>query len=284
MARARVAQSQPLKSKELFPAVFSRHALAYQQRLEEIMERGEALGRLRVIELVDAKPGMRVLDLACGPGTLGRRFARQVSPGGEVVGVDLAPGMIELAGAAGIPNARFEVMDIEHLSFADDSFDAAACGHGIQFVPNLDVALREARRVLRPHARFAASVPVLSTTDSVWAALEPVLDRWLGPAPSATDQTATRVVITDAEKFEQAARDAGFASVEVEVIEETAHWSSAEQLVSMFTSWWDCAARMEGVDPDRRQRFSEEAIATLKIEYPGAIETTGRNHVLFGIA
>ena len=45
-----------MKSKELFPAVFSRHALAYQQRPDEIMERGEALGRLRVIELVDAKP------------------------------------------------------------------------------------------------------------------------------------------------------------------------------------------------------------------------------------
>ena len=97
-----MAQSQPLKSKDLFPAVLGRHALAYQQRLEEIMDRGESLGRLRVVELVDAKPGMRVVDLACGPGALSRRFARQVSPGGEVVGVDLAPGMIELAKATGM--------------------------------------------------------------------------------------------------------------------------------------------------------------------------------------
>jgi ubiquinone/menaquinone biosynthesis C-methylase UbiE len=56
-----------LKSKELFPPVFSRHALAYQRRLEEIMSRGESAGRDRALRLVEAKPGQRILDLACGP-------------------------------------------------------------------------------------------------------------------------------------------------------------------------------------------------------------------------
>jgi ubiquinone/menaquinone biosynthesis C-methylase UbiE len=284
VARARVAQSQPLKSKDLFPAVFSRHALAYEQRLEDIMERGEALGRLRVIELIAAHPGMRVLDLACGPGTLSRRFAVQVSPGGEVVGVDLAPGMIELARGAGTPNSRFEVMDIEQLSFEDESFDAAACGHGLQFAPQLALALREARRVLRPNSRFAASVPVEKTGASVWAVLEAVVDRWLGPAPSAVDQKPTRDAIADRKQLAQAALDAGFASADVEVIEETVRWTSAEQMVSMFTSWWDCAARLDGVDADRRQQFTDDAIATLQCAHPGEIETTGRNHVLYAIA
>src|SRR4029077_9047549 len=165
--RTGVAEPRHMKSKELFPAVFGRHALAYQQRIERVMERGEARGRLRALELVDAKPGMRVLDLACGPGTLSRRLAMQVSPGGEVVGIDLAPGMIEVARAAKIPNARFEVMDIERLTFADGSFDAAACGHGLQFAPDLAVALRETRRVLRPNARFAASFPIDANNESV---------------------------------------------------------------------------------------------------------------------
>jgi ubiquinone/menaquinone biosynthesis C-methylase UbiE len=273
-----------LKSKDLFPAVFSRHALAYERRLEEIMGRGEALGRLRVIELVDAQPGMRVLDLACGPGTLSRRFALHVSPGGEVVGVDLAAGMIELARAAATSNCRFEVMDIEQLSFADGSFDAAACGHGLQFAPRLPVALREARRVLRSHARFAASVPVERTGASVWLVLEAVIDRWLGPAPRTVDQKPTRDAIADPKQLAQAALEAGFASARVEVVEETVRWASAEQMVAMLTSWWDCAARLDGVDADRRRRFIEDANATLKRAHPGEIETTGRNHVLFAIA
>jgi SAM-dependent methyltransferase len=279
-----MAQSQPLKSKDLFPAVFSRHALAYERRLEEVMERGEALGRLRVIELVAAQPGMRLLDLACGPGTLSRRFALQVSPGGEVVGVDLAPGMIELARAAGAANSRFEVMDIEQLTFEDASFDAAACGHGLQFAPHLAIALGEARRVLRPTSRFAASVPVERTVASVWEVLEVVVDRWLGPAPRAVDQKPTRDVVADVSQLAQAALDAGFASADVEVIEETVRWASAEQMVMMCTSWWDCAARLDGVDADRRKRFTEDAIETLQRAHPGEIETTGRNHVLFGVA
>jgi ubiquinone/menaquinone biosynthesis C-methylase UbiE len=273
-----------LKSKELFPGVFSRHALEYQKRLEEIMDRGEALGRLRVIELVDAQPGMRVLDLACGPGTLSRRLARQVSPGGEVVGVDLALGMIELARAANTPNARFEVMDIEHLSLGDASFDAAVCGHGFQFAPRLDVALHEARRVLRPAARFAASVPVDPTRDSIWSLLDAVVDRWLGPAPQAVDQKPTSEVIADVGRFEHAALDAGFASAEVEVIDERVRWASPDQFLSQLTSWWFCAARMEGVDDEHRHGFIEEASKTVRREHPGEFETRGRNHVLFATA
>ena len=279
-----MAEPHPVKSKQLFPAVFSRHAVAYRRRMEQVMARGEARGRLRVLELIDAQPGMRVLDLACGPGTLSRRLAQQVSPGGEVVGVDLAPGMIELARAAETPNARFEVMDIEQLSFADASFDAAACGHGLQFVPELTVALHEARRVLRRHARFAASVPVEGRKDPVWPLLYEVIDRWLGPAPQVVDQKPTRDTVADLKRFGQAALGAGFAFADVEVIDEKVEWESAEQLVLLFASWWDCASRLEGIDPERRRQFTEEAIETLRREYPGTIQTTGRNHVLFATA
>jgi len=270
-------------AKDLYPGTFSRHAAAYQQRLDGVMARGESRGRAAVIDWVNPTPGKRILDLACGPGTLSRRLALQVSPGGEVVGVDLAPGMIEVARAAQIPNARFEVMDIERLTFADGSFDAAVCGHGLQFAPDLAAALREARRVLRLGARFSASVPVDANNESVWALLEAVIDRWLPPAAQAVDQGSTRREVADRQRFRQAALDAGFASAEVEVIEEHVRWESAEQLVSMFMSWWSCASRLDGIDADRREKFTEEAIETIRRAHPGAIDTTGRNHVLFAV-
>lgn len=272
-----------MKSKELFPGIFSRHAAAYQRRLEQIMARGESRGRQRVIELVEARPGMRVLDLACGPGNLSRRFAAQVAPDGEVVGVDLAPGMIELARLADIPNARFEVMDIEHLELPDGSFDAAACGHGLQFAPDLDRALHEVRRVLRPRSRLAASVPVSPVKDSLWALLDDVIGRWLPPAPKAIDQGRTRSVVADPAALRDAALEAGFHSAEVEVVEETVRWESAEQIVAMCTSWWDCAARLEGLAPQRREAFQKEAVEKLSHTHPGAVETTGRNHVLLAV-
>jgi SAM-dependent methyltransferase len=175
-------------------------------------------------------------------------------------------------------------MDIERLVFGDAYFDAAACGHGLQFAPELAVALGEARRVLRNGARFAASVPVDGNNESVWALLEAVIDRWLPLAAQAVDQDPTRAVVADRARFGQAALDAGFARAEVEVIEEHVTWESAEQLVSKFTSWWSCASRLDGIDDERRREFTRDAIETIKHAHPGAIHTTGRNHVLFAVA
>lgn len=279
-----MAKPEGVRSKEFFPAVFSRHAAEYGRRLDEIMARGEARGRTRAIELAAVGPGMRVLDMACGPGTLSRPLAALASPGGEVVGIDLALGMIELARAAGIPNARFEVMDIEQLEFADGSFDVVVCGHGLQFVPDLGRGLRQARRVVREGGRLAASVPAPAVDESVWRLLDSVIDSYLPPPPVAVDRERTATTVGDPATFKQAALDAGFGAARVEVVEEAVNWESAQHLLSMITSWWDCAARLEGIVPGTRQALMEEALATLSREYPGAIETTGRNHVLIAHA
>ena len=269
-----------MKSKELFPSIFSRHAAAYDRRLDEVMRRGEAGGRQRVIDVVDARPGMRILDLACGPGNLTRRLAARVAPDGEVVGVDLAEGMIELARSRHTQHARFEVMDIEVLAFPDGSFDAAACGHGLQFAPHVDRALSEARRVLRQGSIFAASVPVGSPSQGVRELLDSVIRRRLPPPPRAVDQDATLRLVADGSAMARAARDAGFSAAGVEVIEEKVVWQSAEQLVALFTSWWDCAARMEGLDADQRAAFIDDALDTLHREHQGPLETSSRTLVL----
>jgi ubiquinone/menaquinone biosynthesis C-methylase UbiE len=273
-----------VKSKELFPPVFSRHALAYQSRLEDIMSRGESAGRMRALNALEARPGMRIIDLACGPGTLSKRLAAMVSPSGEVVGVDLAPGMIELARAMDVASARFEIMDFEQLSFEDGAFDAAICGHGLQYASDLLRALGEARRVLRPRGRLAASVPVTSRRESVWVQLDSVIDRWLPPAPEAIDQAPTRSTVQDSAAFRQAAIDAGFATAKVELIEETVQWESAEHIATSFMAWVDSAARIEGMDVIRRQAMMNEAIETVRRDNPGSIETKGRNHVLLAEA
>lgn len=273
-----------MKSKELYPAIFSRHAAAYESRLEQAMRRGEARGRQRVIDLVEARPGMRILDLACGPGNLSARLAALVAPGGEVVGVDLAEGMIARARARSIANAQFLVMDMERLEFEGASFDAATCGHGLQFAPHLDRAMAETRRVLRPGSRFAASVPVGSPSQGVQELLDSVIDRLLPPAPRPVDQDATRRTVSDPDALIGAFRAAGFESAQAEVVDEKVVWESADQLVAMFASWWDCAARLEGVDAATREQFVAQATDLLRREHPGSIATSSRNLVLFATA
>jgi ubiquinone/menaquinone biosynthesis C-methylase UbiE len=275
-----VAVATGLRSKELYPRVFGRHAAEYKERLDEVMARGEARGRLRMIELAGIRPGMSVLDLACGPGTISRRVARLAQPGGRVVGVDLAREMLELAALDRTPSSCFAVMDIERLAFGAAAFDVVVCGHGLQFAPHLDVALGEARRVLRQRGVLAASVPAPGREDSVWRLIDRVVDGHLPPAPRAVDDVTTRTTVQDPAAFRDAALAAGFAAAQVEVVDEEVVWDSAEVLVARFASWWQCASRMDSLEADKRRRFVAEATEAVRREHPGAITTHGRNVVL----
>lgn len=99
------------------------------------------------------KPGMRVLDFGCGPGTISVGLAKRVEPG-ELHGIDIAESQIEMAReaakAGGHDNATFRVASVGDLPFEDGFFDAAH-GHAIlMHVSQLDEGLAELKRVLKP--------------------------------------------------------------------------------------------------------------------------------------
>lgn len=102
-------------------------------------------------------PGQRVLDLATGPGEPALTIARQVAPDGEVVGVDLAENMVDIARRnakeQGVDNVAFEAMDAEALDLDDASFDAVVSRFGVNLFTDPDQALAEAFRVLEPGGR-----------------------------------------------------------------------------------------------------------------------------------
>jgi len=271
-------------AKDLYPGTFSRHAAAYKARLDEVMARSESRGRAAVIDWVDPRPGKRILDLACGPGTLSYRLARDVSPDGAVVGIDLAQGMIELArrdAPTGLP-VRFELMDMEDLRFPDAAFDAAVCGHGLQFVPDILRALTEARRVIKPGARMAASVPVdPSRPSEAQAILERSVVGSLPPVPRARDQFITRRTVEDAEAFAAAARQAGFREASVVRFEESTTWRSPQHYIDMASGWWSMAIRLDAVSADERAALLARSVRAIEAELgSGPIELAGATNVL----
>ena len=275
-------------AKELYPGTFSRVAHAYKQRLDEVMARGESRGRTAVIGWVDPTRGKRILDLACGPGTLTYRLARDVLLEGEVVGIDRAPGMIELARRVAPPGLplRFDVMDMEDLRFPDGYFDAAACGHGLSFVPDLLRALSEARRVVKAGSRMAASVPVdphaLSDGQAIF---ERAVGGDLPPAPRARDQFRTRQIVEDGAALTAIARQAGFHEASVERFEEFTTWASPERFVEMAAGWWSMAVRLDQVPPPERTAVLARAAREIEAQLgPGPLQLAGATNVLRAIA
>jgi ubiquinone/menaquinone biosynthesis C-methylase UbiE len=111
---------------------------------------------LAVRSLLDAarvRPGMNLLDVATGPGVLA---AEANALGIGYTGIDLSPGMIELAKAS-YPGIEFHVADVEHLPFADASFDVVVCNFGLGHFPYPEASVTECVRTLKPGGRIALS-------------------------------------------------------------------------------------------------------------------------------
>jgi len=98
--------------------------------------------------------GLDVLDVGSGQGIDAYEYA---SRGARVVGIDLTPRHIELAdrhiAASGL-TARFVHGDAESMPFPDDSFDIVSSNGVLHHTPDIEAALTECRRVLRPGGAF----------------------------------------------------------------------------------------------------------------------------------
>lgn len=225
-------------------------------------------------------PGARLLDLACGPAELARRLQPHVEPGGMVVGVDLAPRMLEIARQRA-PGTRFLLMDLERLGFQEASFDGAVCGHGYQFVPDLPGALAEAARVLKPNRVLAASVPAPGNSGPKAATLNRILDELVPPGPATPDREATLAVLARPESLSETALAAGFGQARAEVIADAEVFPDVATLVSRTMGWWSCAVRLQDLRPEERRRLLGEVLERTRAELGGGpIELENRSLVL----
>ena len=107
----------------------------------------------KLLSLVSLERGQRVLDVATGSGLVASIAAPVVGAGGEVVGVDLSPRMVQRADRRAqekkVQNVRFLPMDAEILDFPNGSFDVVLCALGLMLFPQPGKALSEMHRVLK---------------------------------------------------------------------------------------------------------------------------------------
>lgn len=140
--------------REMFAAIAPRY-----DRANRLLTAGvDEAWRKRAVSELAAPHGGRIVDLCCGTGDLVFHLLR-TDPSLQVTGVDFTPPMLDGARARASredPQGRatFVEGDVTQLPFDDASFDGATMGFSLRNVVDIGATLREARRILRPGARF----------------------------------------------------------------------------------------------------------------------------------
>ena len=127
-----------------------------------------------LLELASPKPGERVLDIACGTGSVARQVAPMVGISGQVLALDINSKMLEVGRAQPSPagaSILWQEGDATRLELPGDAFDLVLCQQGFQFFPDRVVSGREMRRVLRDGGSAVISVWQSLNSHPVYEAL-----------------------------------------------------------------------------------------------------------------
>ncbi len=169
--------------------------------------------REKVLALLAPKTGERALDIGCGPGLTTEALAHAVGPAGHVLGVDIAPPMLNIAQrrCASLSQVAFGMADVTRLPYEDGRFDIALASQVYEYVEEVDHALKDLARVIRRGGRV-----VLVDTDwesAVWAShddarMRRVIETWNEhiPHPQLPRTLKRRM------------EAAGFSNIRVEVV------------------------------------------------------------------
>jgi ubiquinone/menaquinone biosynthesis C-methylase UbiE len=157
---------------EFDPAVAQRLTAVYMTP-DVIEQRRQTLAALAL------RPGERVVDIGGAPGYLALDMALLVGTDGSVSVVDSSESMLQAARDACAQNASIDIRlgDAQALPFSDAEFDVAVSTQVLEFVPDVDGALAEVNRVLKPSGRLLVLDTDVDTI--VWSSSDAELTRRL---------------------------------------------------------------------------------------------------------
>ena len=223
-----------------------------------------AFGR-RLVELAGVAPGERVLDVGCGSGAVTFAATTAVGPDGEVVGIDIAPGMVrratEAAAERGVTNVSFRVGDAEAPD-VEGPFDVVLAGLVVFFLPDPMTGLRAYRGLLRDGGRLGMTT-FPPQPDSAWGQVGKVFQRYMpGQRNLARPDEGP---LSSPEALDAALRDVGFTSVDARTESFDTAFRDREQ-------WWRWAwshgqrAALERVPADEIDAVRDECYDLLASE------------------
>jgi SAM-dependent methyltransferase len=183
------------------------------------------------LDLLDPKPGERILDVGCGDGTLTQRI---IERGAIVLGLDNSPEMVAAARAKGIDAL---LLPAEEMQFFAE-FDAAFSNATLHWVLHKEQAARAIFRALKPGGRFAGEMGGEGNLEALREALdEELIIRGYVPPVEASNWYASP------DEFAAVYEAAGFREVDARLIERptTIEHGVAEWVMTFRRGWLDRA-------------------------------------------
>lgn len=189
----------------------------------------------QVVNAAEVQSGDHVLDVACGTGVLARRAATRVVPAGSAAGIDLNPGMIEVAKRL-VPDIEWRQGAAERLPYPDESFDAVMSQFGLMFFTDRIESLREMLRVLIAGGRLALAVFNSLDKQPAYALEVDLLERTAGQ--NAADALRAPFVLGDRGELEMLFKNAFAGAIEIITHDGVAHFPSVRSMVEADLRGW----------------------------------------------
>ncbi|HEX8711810.1 MAG TPA: methyltransferase domain-containing protein [Terracidiphilus sp.] len=226
-----------------------------------------------IVQLAAARPGMQVLDLACGTGEPAISLASQVGPQGRAVGIDINVELLEVARdrtrQRRLNNVEIRQADAHALPFSSESFDLVTSRFGVMFFDDIARALGEARRVLRPRGRIALLAwgpfeqPYFLTTIAIV--------RRHVTASTLQPDTLNMFRFSQPGSLTAALKQAGFTRIEERTVTVPWSWPGPPEEVWEYFREVTVPFRplLASIPPDKAEQVNAEVIASVRRHYDG---------------